>query len=126
MVPKHLGAKSRNLWTTNLQKFVMYKQERADDERASRDEAEEVAHGGRADVRLFDVAAEVLVNDSGVAALHRTLCGAVGALGGVHGRPASHSFVTEDREFRKITPEGERSHLICPVCQSISVRPNAK
>ena len=70
--------------------------ERAD-ERASRDEAEEVAHGGRADVRLFDVAAEVLVNDSGVAALHRTLCGAVGALGGVHGRPGSHSFVTDDR-----------------------------
>ena len=64
---------------------------------------------------MFDVAAEVLVNDSGVAALHRTLCGAVGALGGVHGRPASHSFVTDDREFRKITPEGERSHLICPV-----------
>ena len=57
------------------------------DEPASRDELEEVTQRGRADVRLLDVSAEVLVDDRGVAAFHRTVGCAVDALGGVHGRP---------------------------------------
>ena len=48
---------------------------------------EEITQRGRADVRLFDVSAEVLVDDRGVAAFHWTVGGAVDTLGGVHGRP---------------------------------------
>ena len=50
-------------------------------------------------MRDFDVAAEVFIDDPGVAAFHWTVGGAVQALGGVNGRPGP--FIADMKPSRR-------------------------